>query len=542
MSHGTDPSVTGLSYLPADTSAPVLEVTVGEALRRAAAGHGARVALAEALPDGQGRRWSYQDLLADAERTAGQLLTRFAPGEHVAVWAANCPEWLLLEFGAALAGLTLVTVNPAYGTEELSYVLRQSQAAGLVVQERYRSRDLLVAARDVAGSLPELREVTPLGELARTIGDGLDHMDLPPVEPGDPAQIQYTSGTTGRPKGALLTHRGLLNNGRFFAEAIGALPGDVWVNPMPLFHTAGCVLVTLGALCTGGQHVLPGGFDAGTMLDLVQAEGGTVTVNVPTMLIRMLDEQAASPRDVSSWRVAVVGGAPVPAELVRRAERELGIRVAIGYGQTEFSPFITQTRADDPEPKRAEAVGRPLPQTEVKIADPETGGTLPRGQIGEVCARGYAVMLGYFDQPAATKEAVDGDGWLHTGDLGSIDDADYLRIQGRLKDMIIRGGENIYPREVEDVLFAHPDVADAVVVGLPDPEWGEIVGAFIRTRAGAQQPSADDLDRYCRARLASFKVPRVWRFVDSYPQTASGKIQKFALRDLYLGETAKDPI
>jgi acyl-CoA synthetase (AMP-forming)/AMP-acid ligase II len=533
MSRGENPSGTALSCLPADTSVSVLEVTVGEALRRAVTAHGTRVALVEALPDGAGRRWSYQDLLDDAERTAGLLLTRFAPGERVAVWAANCPEWVLLEFGAALAGLTLVTVNPAYRQEELSYVLRQSRAAGLVVQERYRSRDLLATARDVAGDLPELREVTPLGELARAIGGSPGSPDLPVVEPRDPAQIQYTSGTTGRPKGALLSHRGLVNNGRFFAMAIGAGPSDIWVNPMPLFHTAGCGLATLGALCTGGAHVLPGGFDAPLMLDLLQAERGTLLLSVPTMLIRMLDEQAASPRDLSSWRLTALGGAPVPRELVRRAERELEVQVAIGYGQTESSPYITHTRPGDPDPRWAETVGRPLPHTEVKIADPETGATRPRGQPGEVCARGYSVMLGYFDEAEATRAAVDSGGWLHTGDLGSIDDAGYLRIQGRLRDTIIRGGENIYPREIEDVLFAHPDVADAAVVGLPDPEWGEIVGAFVRLRPGAQ-PSAEDLGRYCRERLASFKVPRIWRFVDSYPQTASGKIQKFALREQYV--------
>src|ERR1700743_1976696 len=250
MSHGQDPPTAGLSYLPANRSVPVLKATVGEALRRAATAHGSRVALVEALPSGGGRRWSYQDLLGDAERTAGLCLDLFEPGERVAVWAANCPEWVLLEFGAALAGLTLVTVNPAYLQEELSYVLRQSRAAGLVVQERFRSRDLLATARKAAGKLPGLREVTPLRELARAIADGPGRPDLPIAGPGDPAQIQYTSGTTGLPKGALLSHRGLVNNGRFFSKAIGARPGDVWINPMPLFHTAGCGLVTLGALCS----------------------------------------------------------------------------------------------------------------------------------------------------------------------------------------------------------------------------------------------------------------------------------------------------
>jgi fatty-acyl-CoA synthase len=446
------------------------------------------------------------------------------------VWAANCPEWLLLEFGAALAGLTLVTVNPAYGREELSYVLRQSRAAGVVVQERYRSRDLLAVAREAVPDVPGRPAVIPLAELDAA---GPASPDLPTVGPGDAAQIQYTSGTTGRPKGALLSHRGLVNNGRFFADAINASPGDVWVNPMPLFHTAGCGLGALGAISSGAVHVLPAGFDAGVMLDLIQAERGTVTLSVPTMLIRLLDEHALSPRDLPSWRVSALGGAPVPPELVRRAERELRVQVAIGFGQTEASPYITHTRLDDPEPQRAETVGRPLPHTEVKIVSPETGTTLPPGEVGEICVRGYSVMLGYFDDDAATREALGDDGWLHTGDLGSVDGTGYLRVQGRLRDMIIRGGENIYPREVEDVLVTHPGVADAAVVGLPDPEWGEIVGAFVRLRPGTP-PTGEDLDRYCRQHLAGYKVPRVWQFVDSYPQTASGKIQKFALRDQYV--------
>jgi fatty-acyl-CoA synthase len=405
----------------------------------------------------------------------------------------------------------------------------------VVAQERYRSRDLLAAAREAARDLPGRPGVIPLSELARGIADGPASPELPAVGPGDPAQIQYTSGTTGSPKGALLSHRGLVNNGRFFADAIGAGPGDVWVNPMPLFHTAGCVLATLGALRSGGVHVLPGGFDAGVVLDLIEAERGTLTLNVPTMLIRMLDEQAASPRDLSSWRLTELGGAPVAPELVRRAGRELGVQVAIGFGQTESSAYITHTRPGDPDLRWPETVGQPLPQTGVKIADPETGATLPRGRAGEVCACGYGVMLGYFDDDAATKAAIDNGGWLHTGDLGSIDDAGYLRIHGRLRDMIIRGGAYVYPREIEDVLSAHPDVADAAVVGLPDPEWGEIIGVFVRPHPGAR-PSGENLARYCREHLAGFKVPRAWRFVDSYPQTASGKIQKFALRDQYLRE------
>jgi acyl-CoA synthetase (AMP-forming)/AMP-acid ligase II len=359
--------------------------------------------------------------------------------------------------------------------------------------------------------------------------------ELPSVEPGDTAQIQYTSGTTGTPKGAELTHRGLVNVARFYAMANGAGPDDTWVNPMPMFHTAGCGLATLGELQTGGAQVLPPEFDAALMLDAVESERGTVVLSVPTMLIRMLDEQSARPRDVSSWRLATLGGAPVPAELVLRAQRELDVMVTIGFGQTEASPYITHTLPGDPNPEWITTVGRPLPHCEVRISDPESGATVPLGAVGEVCARGYGVMKGYFDAPEATAAALDADGWLHSGDLGSMDALGYLHIEGRLKDMIIRGGENIYPREIEDLLFTHPHVADVSVVGLPDPEMGETVAAFIRPVPGTE-PHVDDLVELCRRHLARYKTTKVWQFLETFPQTTSGKIQKFVLRENYLAQ------
>jgi fatty-acyl-CoA synthase len=355
---------------------------------------------------------------------------------------------------------------------------------------------------------------------------------LPQVAPDDIAQIQYTSGTTGFPKGALLPHRGLVNNGRFYALAIGATPEDVWVNPMPMFHTAGCGLLTLGALQTGGTHVIPAGFDPALMLGLFEAERGTIMLSVPTMLIRMLDHPDLPTLNLSSWRLSTLGGAPVPPELVRRAQSLLGLKVAIGFGQTEASPYITHTLPDDPHPDWISTVGRPLPQTEVKVVDPATGDTLPLDTVGEIHARGYGLMTGYFDDPEATAKALDADGWLHTGDLGSMDSHGYCRIQGRLKDMIIRGGENIYPREIEDTLFTHPSVAGVSVVGIEDAEWGEVVAGFIQFKVG-QQATGEELTAFCRQHLAFYKVPRIWRFVDQFPQTASGKIQKFVLRDQF---------
>jgi fatty-acyl-CoA synthase len=373
------------------------------------------------------------------------------------------------------------------------------------------------------------------------VASGSSAQELPAVGPEDIAQIQYTSGTTGFPKGAQLPHRGLANNGRFYARRIGAGVDDVWVNPMPMFHTAGCGLVTLGALQTGATHVLAQGFDADLMLELIEAERGTITLSVPTMLIAMLERAESSGRVLSSWRLATLGGAPVPIELVRRAERMLGLKLGIGFGQTEASPYVTHTFPDDPHPAWASTVGPPLPHTEVKIIAPGDANPAPIGTLGELCVRGYLVMKGYFDNSEGTAVALDADGWLHTGDLATMDERGYCRIQGRLKDMIIRGGENIYPREIEELLFAHPAVADAAVVGIPDEKWGEVVAAFIRPKTGAQVTVAE-LFAHCRAHLAPFKTPHHWRFVDTFPQTPSGKVQKFVLREHFLRESGSNNV
>ena len=533
-----------MSYWPATATAPSLsdgDRTIGDALRRSAARWPSRTALVEGIVTDDARTWTFAELLRDAEAAARALLTHFRPGERVAVWSANSPEWVLLEFGAALAGLTLVTVNPAYRAAELAFVLRQSRAQGIFVQPRLHSRDLLAVARTVSEELPGLRAVQSLGEWAHFVSaSAAAEPRLPHVRLTDPAQIQYTSGTTGFPKGAVLSHRALAVNGRHYAETIGATPEDVWVNPMPLFHTAGCGLVALGALQTGGVHVLPRGFDADLVLDLFERRRGTILLSVPTMLIRMLDVHGGRARDLGSWRLATLGGAPVPVELIRRARREFGVDVGIGYGQTEAAPYITHTLPHDSHPHWPETVGRPLPHAEVKIAAQDTGEPVPLGELGEICTRGICVMSGYFDNPEATGAAVDQDGWLRTGDLGRMDAAGYIRIKGRVKDMIIRGGENIYPREIEDLLFTHESVANVSVVGLPHHEWGEIVAAFVQARPGTNL-APDDLIGYCTGRIASYKIPQLWEFVAEFPQTASGKIQKFALRDQYLTRVGRQP-
>jgi fatty-acyl-CoA synthase len=511
----------------------VRETTVGGVLREAAERAAGTIALVEGTADRRDRRrWSYAGLLADSERVARALLGRFAPGERVAVWAPNCPEWLLLEFGAALAGLTLVTVNPALRAREVAYVLDQSRAHGVVLAPEYRGADLAGTLAQVRGQLPGLREVISLADWDDFTGSGSPGQRLPEVGPDDDAQIQYTSGTTGFPKGAVLRHRGITNNARFCAEILELEPGQVWVNPMPLFHTAGCVLLTLGPVQHLSTQVLVPGFDPGLVLHLQESERGALFGGVPTMLLAQLDHPAFASTDISAVRCAFAGGATVPPALVRRVEAALGVPFSITFGQTEASPCMTQTRLDDSPEDRADTVGLPHPHVEMMIADPATGQALPAGAIGEILTRGYHVMKGYFDNPAATSAAIDPDGWLHTGDLGSADERGYYRIEGRLKELIIRGGENIYPREIEQLLYAHPAVADVAVVGVPDDHWGEQVAAFIRPAAG-ESATREELTDYCRAHLAAHKTPRHWVFTDDFPLTPSGKVQKFVLREQF---------
>jgi fatty-acyl-CoA synthase len=524
------------AYWPADTSDPILETTVGGVLRTAAARAGDQPALIWGDPDPAGRRqWTYAGLLAEAERAARALRARFEPGEPVAVWAGNCPEWVLLEFAAGLAGVTLVTVNPAYQADELAHVLGHSGARGLFHAAEYRGSSLTAILRTVRGRLPELREVIPLSDWDHFCASGHGASDhgasghrerLPEVDPASPAQILYTSGTTGRPKAAVLTHRGLTNNARLAATAIGMRAAEAAVNPMPLFHIAGCGLLTLGFVQTTGVHVLMPRFDPGLALELTETYRGAMIGGVPTMLRAILAHPSRTQRDLSSVRYAMAGGATVPADLVREVEAAFGVPFAITFAQTESSCSITVTRADDAEGDRAETLGRPLPQTEVKIADLRTGQVAACGVIGEICTRGYLVMLGYQGDQDATAAAIDADGWLHTGDLGSMDERGYCRIAGRIKEMIIRGGENIYPREIEAVLLGHPGVTDAAVVGVADRFWGEEVGAVV---CSPVPPTVAELTELCRDRLARYKVPTRWLFTDSLPLTATGKIRKDVL-------------
>ena len=532
-----------LAYWPADRSFPVLDITVGDMLREAAAAAPGATALVAGNPGpSDRRRWTYTELLEQSEQAARALLGRFEPGERVAVWANNIPEWVMLEFAAALAGITIVTVNPALRAQELTHVLGQSRANGIFLIPEYRGARLDLLLDEVRGGLPALREVVSFTAWADFTASGSPTQTLPVVKSLDPAQVQYTSGTTGVPKGAVLHHRGIVNNARLTMERGGLPPGTVFLSPMPLFHAAGCVMSVLGAVATRGTLVLPPVFDPGLMLELIESERVECVIAVPTMHIGVLDHPGLAATDVSSVRLLFTGGAVVPPALVKRVEAAFGAPMCIVFAQTEASPVITGTAPGDATADREETLGRPLPDTEVKIIDAATGDTVAPGVIGELCTRGYHVMTGYLDDPEATAAAIDADGWLHTGDLGSMDERGYCRIGGRLKDMIIRGGENIYPREIEQVLFEHEDVADVAVVGVPDPVWGEQVAAVVRPAAG-RTPDPDVLFAYCRARLAPHKAPRHWRVVDAFPLTPSGKIKKYVLRDELIADlVGSEPI
>ena len=522
------------SLVSAQTDDVVREVTVGGLLHEIATEHPTAEALVEVDLDGRtGRRWTYEELLADSEKLAMALATRFQPGEKVAVWAPNCPQWVLMEYACALAGLVLVTADPAFQMKELRYVLEQSGAAALFRVNSFRGNPMAQIGTKAVEGVASIREVVDLEDdkALYRVGDG--PAILPDVAPGDAAQIQYTSGTTGFPKGAVLSHRGLVNNARFYASRCNVRQESTWINIMPMFHTSGCGMVTLGCLQASCRMVLVGLFDPDAINRLIESEQATVILGVPTMVVALLDAYDRQPSDVSSLELVSCGGAMVAPELVRRVQKSFGCGFSTLYGQTEHCPVITQHHIDDGIEDICNTTGQPIPQTDVSIRRVKENCVVPIGEVGEICARGPCNMIGYHANEAATAETLDEDGWLHTGDLGTMDTRGYVCVTGRVKEMIIRGGENHFPAEIENVLLEHPAVAEVAVAGLPDEKWGEIIACFIRSE-GNQKLDVKELHRHCRANLSPQKTPVVWCRVDAFPLTGSGKIQKFALRDGYM--------
>ena len=512
--------------------------TIGGMLDAIVVAHGDRDAVVSVQ---QSIRWSYADLAREVSRCAQALaVAGVAKGDRVGIWAPNCAEWLVVQFASAKIGSVLVNLNPSYRAAELEYALRQSGCRLLVLAAGYRGADYVATLAGV--DAPGLRETVVLGRgwdefLARGDQGRAAQPDEAEFGFDDPINIQYTSGTTGFPKGATLTHHNILNNGFFIGETLGYTTADRVCIPVPFYHCFGMVLGTLAAVTHGACIVLPGeGFDARATLAAVEGERCTSLYGVPTMFIAELDLPDFSQFDLSSLRTGIMAGSTCPAEVMKRVQRDMHMtEVTICYGMTETSPVSTQTRRDDPLEKRVETVGRVHPHVEIKLVDPASGHIVPRGATGELCTRGYNVMLGYWGDDAATRESIDPAGWMHSGDLATMDDEGYVSIVGRIKDMIIRGGENVYPREVEELLHTHPDVVDVAVIGVPDERYGEEVCAWIVARDGSGL-TADEVRRYCGEQAARSKVPRYVRFVDSFPLTVTGKVQKFRMRERELEE------
>ncbi|MGN6516356.1 MAG: AMP-binding protein [Rhizomicrobium sp.] len=535
------------SYVRGADTPALLETTIGAALERAAKDWQRRTAL---IARQQNIAWTFEELNARADRLAtGFLELGIGVGDRIGIWAANCAEWTLTQFAAAKIGAILVTINPAYRKAELEYALNKSGCRVLVLMEAHRGVAFALMLRELVAEkkLPLLEQALLIGrrrqqgflafdDIADTKPDGRASAIGARLKPGDAINIQFTSGTTGFPKGATLSHRNILNNGFFVGEAIGLAPQDKLCIPVPLYHCFGMVMGNLGCLTHGSAMVYPSeGFDPLAVLQTVQDEKCTALYGVPTMFIAELGHTDFAKFDLSSLRTGIMAGSPCPIEVMRHVIDKMHMReVTIAYGMTETSPVSFQSSRSDSLERRVSTVGRVLPHVEVKIVDAE-GNTVPRGTQGELCTRGYSVMLGYWDDEARTAEAIDAEGWMHTGDIGTIDEEGYGNITGRIKDMVIRGGENIYPREIEEFLYRHPKVADVTVVGLPDARYGEELCAWIILKPG-QNATAEDIKMFCDNQIARFKVPRYIRFVDAFPMTVTGKIQKFKIREAMMQE------
>jgi fatty-acyl-CoA synthase len=549
------------SHVRGASEPPLIEKTIGTALEEAATQWGERLALISAH---QGIRLTYKELLARSDDlAAGLLKLGLSRGDRIGIWSPNCAEWTLTQFAAARIGAILVTINPAYRLSEVEYTLRKVGVKILVAAERFKSSDYVGMIEELApeiassksgalasAKLPMLKTVIVIGasarpgwltfdSVARSADDAL-RRDVAKIamtlDRNDAINIQFTSGTTGSPKGATLSHRNILNNGFFVGRAIGLEAGDRLCIPVPLYHCFGMVMGNLGCLTHGATMVYPAPvFDPEAVLKTVAAEKCTGLYGVPTMFIAVLGHPDFAKYNVSSLRTGCMAGSPCPIEVMKQVIAKLHMRdVTIAYGMTETSPVSFQSSGDDPLARRVSTIGRVQPHLEVKIVD-EHGQTVPRKTAGEVCTRGYSVMIGYWDDPERTKDAVDSDGWMHTGDLGTIDEEGYGNIVGRIKDMVIRGGENLYPREIEEFLYTNPKIADVQVVGLPDRKYGEELCAWIKLQPGQTADEAE-IRAFCAGKISHNKVPRYVRFVDEFPMTVTGKVQKFLIRQQMMEE------
>ena len=540
------PAGTAPSYSQGTAATALLGETIGENLRRIAVAHPAGDALVD-VPSG--RRWSYQQLDADTDALAlGLLGDGIQAGDRVGIWAPNCPEWVLLQYATAKIGAILVNINPAYRSHEVSYALRQSGVRLLVSAESFKTSNYRAMIGEVSDELGALQRVIYLdtADWDALLADGhaaagQGSADLAAREAAlsfdDPINIQYTSGTTGFPKGATLSHHNLLNTGFFIGEGCRYSPADRVCIPVPFYHCFGMVLGNLACTTHGACIVIPSpGFEPAATLRAVQQERCTSLYGVPTMFIAELALPDFASYDLSSLRTGIMAGSPCPVEVMKRVVSEMHMaEVTICYGMTETSPVSAQTTADDDMERRVTTVGKVHPHVEVKVIDPESGLVLPRGEAGEMCTRGYSVMLGYWGEPDKTAESIDAARWMHTGDLAVMDADGYLNIVGRIKDMVIRGGENVYPREVEEFLYGHPAIEDVQVIGVPDDRYGEELCAWVKLRPGAEL-TADDVRAYCTGKIAHFKIPRYLRVTAEFPMTVTGKVQKFKMRETSIAE------
>ncbi len=531
-------SRTGPSYARGAWPEPLLDETIGANFDRAVAAFGDRDAVVDRPA---GRRWTYRELAAEVDALAAGLLdTGVVPGDRVGIWAANCGEWIIVQYACAKIGAILVNCNPAYGVHDMEHVLRRAGVRLLFAASEYGRSDYPAMLAEIGPLCPALERVvflggpewTELSERGRRAGGERSAAVGATLRPADPINIQFTSGTTGFPKGATLSHRNILNNAHFVGELCGYSEVDRICVPVPFFHCFGMVMATLAATTHGACVVIAAPeFNAAATLRAVQDERCTSLYGVPTMFIAELADPGFAGYDLSTLRTGIMSGTPCPVEVMKKVIEQMGMtQVTICYGMTETSPVATQTRRDDSVERRVSTVGRAGPHVEIKVIDPATGRTVPRGEAGEVCMRGYSVMLGYWEEPDKTADVIDRDGWMHSGDLGVMDEHGYLRITGRIKDMVIRGGENLYPREIEEFLHTHPDILDVQVIGVPDDRYGEELMAWVRMRDGAQPLDAASLRAFCRDRISRHKVPRYVHVVDGFPMTVSGKVRKVEMR------------